>query len=277
MTGFRIIPEHQVPTPYRTHGDPDAGKRKTTGQHPNQRRRFPCFSFSGKGQRYIPSALAKADDPIAAQAALILMSTDALIRASGVKSPIPTRGPLAIYAASPDPDLQAEVERQYGRSLIDPSRFDNKYLRLYLERLAPFATAHSSASNVAPVSPRLAPYLLGGMTMIGVEELCHRALEVLDVFTPEVDPTLSDSMAAVGFGQYAQHAHHDNVRAETFNWRLEEDHDVYLRRREGHTYRDFEKVTRCLSVRQHFLVHDMPRTGSFASLLLGGVGAYKGA
>lgn len=277
MSEFRIVPAHAVPTPNRAYGSQDAGKRKSKGSHPNQQKRFPCFNFSGKGRAYLPAALQKQDDTDTASAALVLMTTDALIQASGIKAPVPARGTLAQYLANPDPVLQGECERQFGRTLVDPSRYSRKYLRMYLERLAPFATAHSSTSNVDPVSPRLAAFLLGGMTLMGLEELCHEAMDVLEIPTPVVDATLSDAMACVGYGMHANHSHFDLLRADLFNWRLHEDHDAYLRRRDTLTYVEPARVTTAISQRQHHLIYELPRGASFASALLAGQGAYQGA
>ena len=277
MTGFKIIPAHAVPTPNRAHGDPAVSTRNVSGKHPNQLRRFPCFSFDGKGPTYRPAALALQPNVDKAQQALVLMNTDALIRAQGIKSPIPTKGILGAYLADPDPALQAETERQYGRSLVDPGQFSDRYLKLYLERLAPFATAHSSISSIDPPSPRLASYLLGGMTLIGLEELCHRAMDVLEIPTPEVDATLADAMSVIGFGEGANHTHVDGTKASAFNWKLQEDHDVYLRRRDKIEPEAASKVTSFLSIRQDYLIHTLNKKGPFALSLLSGAGAYQGA
>lgn len=277
MFSYRIVPAHDVPEANRRAHDPVKKPRKSTGPHPNQVRRFPCFSFDGKGPTYRPTYLAKQADQDAAQQAVVIMSTDALIRAQGIKVPIPTRGVLAAYLATPDERLQAEADRQYGRTLIDPSYFSDRYLKLYLERLAPFATAHSSTSLIDPPSPRLAAYLLNGMTLMALEELCHRAMEVLEVTTPEVDATLSDAMACVGFGEGANHTHFDSLKASDFNWQLHEDHDIYLRRRDKLEAEGAVKTTENLSIRQNFLIKDLPRNGSFAMGLLSGQGAYQAA
>lgn len=274
---FKIIPKHAVPKPNRVHGDPAVKDRKRPGASYKKAKRFPSFSFSGNGATYLPSALAKQADQDKAQQALVLMHTDALIRASGIKAPIPTKGILAAYLAAPDADLQAEAERQYGRSLFDPSVYSDRYLKLYLERLAPFATAHSSTVSIDPPSPRLASYLLGGMTLLGLEELCHRAMEVLEVPTPEVDATLSDAMAVIGFGEGADHTHMDLLRAAEFNWKLSEDEDVYLRRRETLKAKDASTVNNSVNIRQDYLLYGLLRHGSFPLQLLGGKGAYQGA
>lgn len=276
-SAFKIIPAHAVPKGYRAQGDPAIKERKRPGPSFNAAKRFPCFSFSGKGQNYLPPALARQPDQDKAQQALVLMTTDALIRAQGIKAPIPTKGILATYLAEPDEKLQAESERQYGRTLFDPNVFSNRYLKMYLERLAPFATAHSSTSSVDPVSPRLAAYLLGGLTLIGLEELCHRAMEVLEVPTPVVDATLADAMAVVGFGESAVYTHFDALRAADFNWKLSEEHDVYLRRRDKLKAADFVKINNSVNIKQHHLIYGLPKGGSFAMHLLSEAGAYQGA
>ena len=275
--GFKIIPAHAVPTPNRKAGDPAVKDRKRPGPNHNTAKRFHAFCFYGKGQTYLPPAMGRQPDVDKAQQALILMTTDALIRATGVKAPIPTRGVLAQYLADPDPKLQAESLRQHGRSLIDPSHYSDRYLKLYLERLAPFATAHSSTSNIDPPSPRLAAYLLGGMTLIGLEELCHRAMEVLEVTTPVVDATLADAMGVIGFGAAANHTHTDGLRASEFNWRLQEDHNAYLRRRATLTHKEAPRVNTSVNIRQDYMLYQLRRTGSFAMQLLSGQGAYQGA
>jgi hypothetical protein len=274
---FRIVPAHAVPAQNRVYGHKDAGKRNPRGKHPNQAKRFPCFAFSGKGKTYLPNYLHKQDDADTASAALILMTTDALIRATGIKAPVPARGTLAQYLASPDPAYQGECERQFGRTLVDPARYSRKYLRMYLERLAPFATAHSSTSNIDPVSPRLAAFLLGGMTLGALEVLCHDAMDVLEIPTPVVDATLVDAMTHVGYGIHADHSHFDLLRADLFNWRLHEDHDAYLRRQGTLTYVEPSRITTAMSQRQHYLVYELPHGASFASALLAGKGAYQGA
>lgn len=273
---IRIVKKHAVPTPNRKAGDPAIKDRKRPGPSYAPSKRFPSFSFGGKGQPYMPAALPKQADQDKAQLALILMSTDALIRATGIKAPIPTRGLLAQYLADPDPKLQAESERNYGRTLFDPNCYSDRYLKLYLERLAPFATAHSSTVAIDPPSPRLAAYLLGGINLINLEELCHRAMEVLEVTTPIVDATLADAMAVVGFGHAADHTHADPLPAAEFNWRMDEDHDVYLRRRAQIKAPMAVKTNHSANMRQEYLLYYLPRNGSFAMRLLSGQGAYPG-
>lgn len=270
MSDFKIVPAHLVPSPNRE-------RSQAPAKAPAQAKRFPCFSFSGKGAKYLPAALQQQADQDAAQSALVLLTTDALIRAQGILSPIPTRGALAAYLENPDPELQAEAERQPGRTLVDPGRYNDRFLRLYVERLTPFATAHSSISTIDPPSPRLAAYLLGGLTLIAVEELCHRVMEVMEIPTPVVDATLADAMSAVGFGPMANHTHADSLNARLFNWSLHDDHEDYLVRRDGLKAADLQKRSSVVSVRQQYLLYDLPRTGSFAMHLLDGQGAYKAA
>ena len=272
---FRIIPKLHVPCASRAKGEGPRPRAKEKHLLLYPRRRFPSFTFGGRGQPYLPKSLPDNDEK--ALQALVLMSTEALIRAQGIKAPIPTKGVLAAYLADPDPDLQAEVDRQFGRSLFHPGCFSDRYLKLYVERLVLFSTAHSSTSNVEPPSPRLAAYLLGGMTLMSMEELCHRVMDVMEIPTPVVEATLSDAMAVVGFGEHANHTHFDAVHAEAFNQRVHEGRETFLKRCAAIKAPDAQKLASTMSIRQDFLVYHLKRGGSFATSLLSGQGAYDGA
>lgn len=141
--------------------------------------------------------------------------------------------------------LQATTQNspEVYRSLIGPVRYSDRVLGIYCEQLIKGALGpRQDLATYGPVSPCLVPYLLGGVTTKAVEELCYRALEVMEFFPdPPKALTLQKALSNVGFGPGIRHE------------------DPTLLR----TTRKFNH----LSQRQDFLLN-LPRGGSYAKLLI---------
>lgn len=140
------------------------------------------------------------------------------------------------------------------RSLIGPARYSDRVLAKYCGLLIKGALGKPSPFIDHPVSPALVPYLLGGIPWNNVEELCYRALEVMDFFPePLKVPTLNRAMGNIGFGAHIPHDHHDYVvKYNGDNQPVE----VEVDKKYPH-----------LSFRQDFLLN-LPREGSYASILI---------
>lgn len=93
------------------------------------------------------------------------------------------------------------------RSIIGPARYSDRVLANYCNMLIKGALGKpQDFTTTGPVSPSLAPYLLGGITTKTVEELCYRALEVMDFFPePMGQPSLQRALSNVGFGLGIRH------------------------------------------------------------------------
>lgn len=113
-------------------------------------------------------------------------------------------------AAITDEYLAQEVAHYPGRSLIGPGALPPAQFRKYLQTLAGSALNHSDTSPYPVCGPRTVALLLGGLSFYEVEVLCEEALAELDFEDQEVDPTLSDAMAAVGYGDKLNHHHYDH-------------------------------------------------------------------
>jgi hypothetical protein len=127
------------------------------------------------------------------------------------------------------------------RSLIGPARYSDRILAKYCRWLQKSAFG---LPGVDLVSPALVPYLLGGIPIKAVEDLAHRALEVMDFFPDPLSDYTLGKFAAVGFGA-RPHIHHDVEVIKRFS---------------------------NFSFRQEFIL-DLPRTGSYSRLLIDS-GAY---
>lgn len=119
-------------------------------------------------------------------------------------------GALSIFAGN----LLDAVQRNTGRvrSLVGPLRASDRLLENYCRTLLKSALGKPSRAVDAPVSPSVVPYLLGGITWASVEQLCYRALNVMD-FMPEPmgAASLNRAMSVIGFGPRMSHKHRDDV------------------------------------------------------------------
>lgn len=119
-------------------------------------------------------------------------------------------GSLAIFAGN----LLDAVQRSTGRvrSLVGPLRASDRLLERYCRTLLKSALGKPSPVVEVPVSPCVVPYLLGGITWASVEQLCYRALTVMDFdHEPMGAPSLNKAMSVVGFGPGMAHRHKDDV------------------------------------------------------------------
>lgn len=138
--------------------------------------------------------------------------------------------------------LDAMRKQGTARSIIGPARYSDRVLGIYCNQMVKGALgAPQDFTTSGPVSPVLVPYLLGGITTKAVEDLCYRALEVMDfVPSPLEEYTLQKSLSNVGFGEGIRH---EAVEIET------------------------PKKYNHLSQRQDFLLN-LPRGVSYARLLI---------
>lgn len=149
----------------------------------------------------------------------------------------------AVFASSL---LNALTTKEPGtRILIGPARYSDRILQRYCSMLAKTAFGEPGQDLI---SPALVPYLLGGITTKAVEELAHRALEVMDFFPdPLTKFTLARALNGVGFGAQLPHDHYDE-RCDA-------------------NYVEPPKKYNHLSFRQEYLLN-LPRTGSYAHILI---------
>lgn len=119
-------------------------------------------------------------------------------------------GALAIFATNLLDAVQGSTGRV--RSLIGPLRASDRLLEKYCRTLLKSALGKPSPVVEEPVSPCVVPYLLGGITWASVEQLCYRALDVMD-FMPEPmgAASLNRAMSVIGFGPRMSHKHRDDV------------------------------------------------------------------
>lgn len=119
-------------------------------------------------------------------------------------------GSLTLFAGS----LLDAIQRGTGRtrSLVGPLRASDRLLERYCRTLLKSALGKPTRAVDEPVSPSVVPYLLGGITWASVEQLCYRALEVMD-FAPEPmgATSLNRAMSVIGFGPRMKHKHKDEV------------------------------------------------------------------
>lgn len=148
------------------------------------------------------------------------------------------------------------------RSLVGPLRASDRLLAKYCQLLIKSGLGVPTNMLDSPVSPAIVPYLLGGITWASVEQLCYRALEVMDfMHEPLKKPTLSKAMSVIGFGAHIRHEHTDQLI------RYGHDNKVELL--------DIEKRHNHLSHRQDYLLN-LPRDKGFAKHLIES-GAYGDA
>lgn len=141
-----------------------------------------------------------------------------------------------------------------ARILISPARYSDKVLANYCQSLAKRALG---SPGLDLVSPLLVPYLLGGMTYKGVEDLAHRAMEVMEFFPePLGKPVMARALGTVGFGVGIPHIHSDDRVDATY-------------------VEPAKKRYNNLSHAQEYLL-DLPAGNSYARLLLD-KGAYDAA
>lgn len=134
---------------------------------------------------------------------------------------------------------------QPARILISPASYSDKVLAKYCQGLA---KAAFGAPSLDLLSPALVPYLLGGITHKGVEELAHRALEVMEFFPEPLDKSKQARwMNLVGFGSMVPHIHVDSTEAT-----------LYGAKKKTHSH---------LSHRQEYLLR-LPVPGSYARHLI---------
>lgn len=167
-------------------------------------------------------------------------------------------GSLTLFAGS----LLDAIQRGTGRvrSLVGPLRASDRLLENYCRTLLKSALGKPSRAVDAPVSPSVVPYLLGGVTWASVEQLCYRALSVMDFdHEPMGAPSLNRAMSVIGFGPRMSHRHKDEV----INYGL--DNKVELKPK--------EKRHAHLSQRQDFLL-SLPEDDGFALYILEN-GAYE--
>ena len=128
--------------------------------------------------------------------------------------------------------LIAEFARQPGRSLFGPDVLPAKAFKQYLNRLAKSALRASDSSPfpAEACSPRAIALILGGMSLYEVEVACEAALEALEFEDQEVNPTLSEAMALVGYNPKLPHLHHDGFVDTTLHMRPGEGADEYQAR-----------------------------------------------
>lgn len=140
------------------------------------------------------------------------------------------------------------------RSIIGPARYSDRVLAKYCGMLVKGAFGMPVNPSAPPISPALVPYLLGGIPLNVVEELCYRALEVMDFFPdPLVKSTWQRAVSGIGFGAHIPHAHHDTVIKYGVDGQPVE---VEVAKTYNH-----------LSFRQDFLLN-LPREGSYATILI---------
>lgn len=167
-------------------------------------------------------------------------------------------GSLTLFAGS----LLDAIQRGGSkvRTLVGPLRASDRLLENYCRTLLKSALGKPSRAVEAPVSPCIVPYLLGGITWASVEQLCYRALEVMD-FAPEPMPptTLNKAMSVVGFGPRMQHEHVDTVISYGLDNKLE-----LKAKGKRHAH---------LSQRQDFLL-SLPEDKGFANYIIRN-GAYE--
>ncbi|QBJ04454.1 hypothetical protein HOV23_gp119 [Pseudomonas phage Lana] len=133
-----------------------------------------------------------------------------------------------------------------ARILISPARYSDKVLASYCGTLIKAALGEPTMDRISPL---LVPYLLGGMTYKGVEDLAHRAAEVMEFFPePQGKSTMARALSSVGFGADVPHMHNDAD--------LDPDYVEPPRKRYNN-----------LSYQQEFLLN-LPPTDSYARLLI---------
>lgn len=94
------------------------------------------------------------------------------------------------------------------RNLVGPARYGDKVLAKYCQALFKGALGKPSETLEHPISPALVPYLLGGVTWTQIEQVGHRAMELLDFYPDPLGvPTLHRAVSNVGFGQHIRHDH----------------------------------------------------------------------
>jgi len=140
---------------------------------------------------------------------------------------------------------------QPTRTLLGPAKYGDQVLEHYCSTLIRGALGKPGADVV---SPALVPYLLGGVPLKTLEELCHRATEVMEFFPEPLSRyTLANTLQVVGFGAHIPHIHHDECFDDSY---------VEPTRKYNH-----------LSHRQEYILN-LPRTGSYARILID-QGAYQ--
>lgn len=148
------------------------------------------------------------------------------------------------------------------RSIIGPARASDRLLGRYCQLLLKSALGKPTEHLEPPVSPAIVPYLLGGITWAATEQLCYRAVALMDMFAePLKKPTLSKAMSIVGFGPHVRHEHKNELI------RYDADNKVVLV--------GIEKQHNHLSHRQDFLLN-LPQDRGFAIQLMKN-GAYDDA
>lgn len=94
-----------------------------------------------------------------------------------------------------------------ARILVSPVRYGPKVLTAYCQMLIKHAFGKPTLSMISPL---LVPYLLGGMPYKGVEDLAHKALDVMDFFPePQGKSVMARALSCVGFGAGVPHIHED--------------------------------------------------------------------
>lgn len=151
------------------------------------------------------------------------------------------------------------------RSLVGPARYSDRVLKVYCDMLIKSALGEGIPKTAVlsnpPVSPKLVSYLLGACPVSVVEDLCWRALEVMD-FMPDEQPknTLNLVLSSVGFGAEFAHRQYDDTVIN------------YTNTNEAVVTEAADKYKH-LSAGQNWLL-SLPRKGSFGRILLD-EGAYE--
>lgn len=144
--------------------------------------------------------------------------------------------------------------RGQTRSLVGPLRASDRLLAKYCQILIKSALGKPTEFLEPPLSPAIVPYLLGGITWAATEQLCYRALEVMEFMPEPLDkPCLSKAMSNIGFGAHIHHDHTDHLIRYTAENTVEL---VEVEKRHAH-----------LSHRQDFLLN-LPRDKGFALQLI---------
>jgi hypothetical protein len=138
-----------------------------------------------------------------------------------------------------------------ARILIGPARYGDKVLTAYCNVLIKAALGER---GVDLVSPLLVSYLLGGIPISAVEELAHKAVDLMEFFPDPYVPNkqLARQLPILGFGAQFPHIHADEC------------YDA--------SYEEPPKKYNHINFKQQYLL-DLPASSSYARLLIN-QGAY---
>lgn len=201
-----------------------------------------------------------------------------LLTAQGVSSVL-SRQPLEQMSSAASAFFSDQLAEHNGRSLIGPDRLNDKAFSSYVHALAPNALADSRVPYYRPTpSPKMVPYLLGGLPWSKVEQLIDR---LRPVFGMDIDSqfsvgsavtgTMVQALTAVGLGSGAIYEHEGSPLSLPEQYPHETDAD-FANRLAVHDLVDTTPVVKppsTYSLRQHHL-RSLPTDESFASILFQG-------